>query len=149
MKNTRQAVILDIIREGHIETQDELSAALRERGIQVTQATISRDIREMRLIKVLGPGGNYEYALPEIRDGSMADRFGRMLAEAVVSTASSGNLVVIKTLSGSANMAAEAVDSLHWPEVLGTLAGDNTILLVARTDEEAPLVAERLQRLIR
>ena len=149
MKETRQSAILEIIRAGHVETQDELSAALQQRGIRVTQATISRDIKELRLIKVLGRGGSYEYALPGSRDGGTSDRFARMLTDSLISAASSGNIVVIKTLSGSANMAAEALDSLEWPEVLGTLAGDNTILLVARSEEEAPLVAERLQGLIR
>ena len=149
MKNTRQSAILEIIRDGHIETQDELSTALQQRGIRVTQATISRDIKEMRLIKVLGSNGSYEYALPETRDGGTSDRFARMLTESLISAASSQNLVVIKTLSGSANMAAEALDSLHWPEVLGPLAGDNTILLVARGDADAVVVAERLQSLIR
>ena len=136
MKTVRQVAILDIIEKQEIETQEELASALNARGIRVTQATVSRDIKELRLLKVLTPSGKYKYATGDQADNNLTDRFIRMLAESLLSVSSANNLIVVKTLSGSANVAAEALDSMHWPEVLGTLAGDNTVLLIIRSDEE-------------
>lgn len=149
MKSARQIAILDIIEKQPIETQEELAEALRARGIQVTQATVSRDMKELRLLKVLSPDGSYKYATADKAENGLNDRFIRMLAESLLSVAASNNLVVVKTLSGSANMAAEALDSMHWPEILGSLAGDNTILLVVRTNEEAPAVVERIRDMMK
>ncbi len=149
MKTVRQVAILDIIEKQDIETQEELAEALRIRGIKVTQATVSRDIKELRLLKVLTPTGAYKYATADKAENGLTDRFIRMLAESLLSVASSGNLIVVKTLSGSANVAAEALDSLHWPEILGSLAGDNTILLIIRTPEEVPAVMARIQEMIK
>lgn len=149
MKSVRQVAILDIIDKQCIETQEELAEALRARGIQVTQATVSRDIKELRLLKVLSADGSYKYATADKAENGMNDRFIRMLAESLLSVAASGNLVVVKTLSGSANMAAEALDSMHWPEILGSLAGDNTILLVVREGDEAPAVVARIKDLMK
>lgn len=149
MKSVRQVAILDIIDKQCIETQEELAEALRARGIQVTQATVSRDIKELRLLKVLSADGCYKYATADKAENGMNDRFIRMLAESLLSVAASGNLVVVKTLSGSANMAAEALDSMHWPEILGSLAGDNTILLVVREGDEAPAVVARIKDLMK
>ena len=136
MKTVRQVAILDIIEKQEIETQEELASALNARGIRVTQATVSRDIKELRLLKVLTPSGKYKYATGDQADNNLTDRFIRMLAESLLSVSSANNLIVVKTLSGSANVAAEALDSMHWPEVLGTLAGDNTVLLIIRSNEE-------------
>ena len=141
--------ILDIIAKQDVETQEELAEALRARGIQVTQATVSRDIKELRLLKVLTPSGSYKYATADKAENGLSERFIRMLAESLLSVAASNNLIVVKTLSGSANVAAEALDSLHWPEILGTLAGDNTILLIIRTEAEAPDVVRRIQEMIK
>ena len=141
--------ILDIIAKQDVETQEELAEALRARGIQVTQATVSRDIKELRLLKVLTPSGSYKYATADKAENGLNERFIRMLAESLHSVAASNNLIVVKTLSGSANVAAEALDSLHWPEILGTLAGDNTILLIIRTEAEAPDVVRRIQEMIK
>ena len=149
MKTVRQVTILDIIEKNEIETQEELADALRLRGIQVTQATVSRDIKELRLLKVLTPMGTYKYATADKAENGLSERFIRMLAESLLSVAASNNLIVVKTLSGSANVAAEALDSLHWPEILGTLAGDNTILLIIRTEAEAPEVVRRIQEMIK
>ena len=146
MKATRQTAILDIIASRPVETQDELAAALRDMGYSVTQATISRDIRELRLIKLLCPDGTYRYATPENGDGgAMNARYSRILSESVLSVNSALNQVVIRTLTGSANVACEALDSFHWPEVIGTLAGDNTILMVIRSVEDVPAVLERIR----
>lgn len=141
--------ILDIIAKQDVETQEELAEALRARGIQVTQATVSRDIKELRLLKVLTPSGSYKYATADKAENGLSERFIRMLAESLLSVAASNNLIVVKTLSGSANVAAEALDSLHWPEILGTLAGDNTILLIIRSEAEAPDVVRRIQEMIK
>lgn len=149
MKSVRQVAILDIIEKQDVETQEELAEALRQRGIKVTQATVSRDIKELRLLKVLAPNGAYKYATADKAENGMNERFIRMLAESVLSVAASNNLVVVKTLAGSANVAAEALDSLHWPEILGSLAGDNTILLIIRTNEEVPGVIARIQEMMK
>ncbi len=149
MKTVRQVAILDIIAKQDIETQEDLAEALRRHGIRVTQATVSRDIKELRLLKVLTPAGTYKYATADKAENGLSERFVRMLAESVLSVSSANNLVVVKTLSGSANVAAEALDSMHWPEVLGTLAGDNTILLIIRSNEEVPLVTSRINEMMK
>ena len=149
MKAVRQVAILDIIEKQNVETQEELAEALRLRGIRVTQATVSRDIKELRLLKVLTPTGAYKYATADKAENGLSERFIRMLAESLLSVASSNNLIVVKTLSGSANVAAEALDSLHWPEVLGSLAGDNTILLIIRSEADVPTVQSRLQEMMK
>lgn len=149
MKTVRQVAILDIIEKHDIETQEELADALRQRGIKVTQATVSRDIKELRLLKVLTPMGAYKYATADKAENGLSERFIRMLAESLLSVAASGNLIVVKTLNGSANVAAEALDSLHWPEILGTIAGDNTILLVIRQESDVPGVVSRIQDMMK
>lgn len=149
MKSVRQVAILDIIEKQAVETQEELAEALRARGIKVTQATVSRDIKELRLLKVLSSDGAYKYATADKAENGLNERFIRMLSESLLSVAASNNLVVVKTLSGSANMAAEALDSMHWLEILGSLAGDNTILLVVRANEDAPAVVQRIQDMMK
>lgn len=149
MKTVRQVAILDIIGKQEIETQEELASALNARGIRVTQATVSRDIKELRLLKVLTPSGKYKYATGDQADNNLTDRFIRMLAESLLSVSSANNLIVVKTLSGSANVAAEALDSMHWPEVLGTLAGDNTVLLIIRSNEETITVTSRIREMMK
>ncbi len=149
MKTVRQVAILDIIEKQEIETQEELASALNARGIRVTQATVSRDIKELRLLKVLTPSGKYKYATGDQADNNLTDRFIRMLAESLLSVSSANNLIVVKTLSGSANVAAEALDSMHWPEVLGTLAGDNTVLLIIRSNEETIPVTSRIREMMK
>lgn len=149
MKTVRQVAILDIIEKQEIETQEELASALNARGIRVTQATVSRDIKELRLLKVLTPSGKYKYATGDQADNNLTDRFIRMLAESLLSVSSANNLIVVKTLSGSANVAAEALDSMHWQEVLGTLAGDNTVLLIIRSNEETLTVTSRIREMMK
>ena len=145
MKTVRQVAILDIIEKQEIETQEELASALNARGIRVTQATVSRDIKELRLLKVLTPSGKYKYATGDQADNNLTDRFIRMLAESLLSVSSANNLIVVKTLSGS----AKALDSMHWPEVLGTLAGDNTVLLIIRSNEETITVTSRIREMMK
>ena len=147
MKSNRQNEILQIIASRDIETQEELAAALRERGYQVTQATVSRDIREMRLIKAAARSGGFKYAKPERHEIAVSERLTRILTDSLVNVDSSGNLIVVKTLSGSANVAAEALDNLGWPEILGTIAGDNTIFIVVRNETDTADISGRIRRL--
>lgn len=149
MKTVRQVAILDIIEKKDIVTQEDLADELKKLGIVVTQATVSRDIKELRLLKVLSPSGTYKYATADKAEHGLSDRFIRMFTESVLSMTYANNLIIIKTLSGSANVAAEAVDSLHWPEILGTLAGDNTILLVVRSNDEVEMVLERIREMMK
>ena len=149
MKSTRHSLILEIIEQKDIETQEELAEELKRRGVKVTQATVSRDIKELRLLKVLSDHGGYKYATVERAEKGMSERFIRILSESVLSLDNVGNLIVIKTLSASANAAAEAIDSMKWSEVLGSIAGDNTILVIARSEEAVESLMARFNTLIK
>ncbi len=149
MKSARHNLILEIIEEQDIETQEELADELKRRGIRVTQATVSRDIKELRLLKVLGEHGGYKYATVERAEKGMSDRYIRILAECVISVDYVNNMIVIKTLTGSANAAGEAIDSMKWGEVLGTLAGDNTLLVIMRSEEAVQEMVARLHELMK
>ena len=148
-KAKRQALIREIVEAQSIQTQEELAEALRAHGMVVTQATVSRDIREMHLLKVLAEDGSYRYATMEKSDSGMNDRLIRMLTDSVVEMNSANNLIVIHTLPGSAHVAAEAIDNLKWPETIGTIAGDNTILVIVRTNEEVDAVMKRFHGIIK
>ena len=137
MKNVRQTAILSIIEQYDIETQEELAGRLKDMGIAVTQATVSRDIKELRLLKVLSATGGYKYATADKAEHGLSERFVRMFKDSVLSIDHANNIIVIKTLAGSANVAAEAIDSMRLPQILGTMAGDNTILVIARDEAEA------------
>ena len=148
MKKNRQSIIAKLIEENVISTQEELLQMLLEAGVNVTQATVSRDIKEMKLIKAQSTGGSYRYALADNADSSINERLIRMFSDTVLSMTSAYNQIILKTISASANIAAEAIDSMRWPEILGTIAGDNTILLIVRSIEEVPGVLERLNAMI-
>lgn len=147
MKTTRHALILEIIEAKNIETQEELAAELKQQGINVTQATVSRDIKELRLLKVLADNGGYRYATAERAEKGVNERFIRIFTESVLTITGAGNLIVLKTLPASANAAAEAIDSLKWPEIVGTIAGDNTILVIVKNIEDVDDVVERFKDL--
>lgn len=150
MKADRQSAILEIISNRDIETQEELAENLGKMSISVTQATVSRDIKELRLIKVLSPKtGFYKYAMSESPEHGMSERFIRMFGESVLSVSYANNIIVLKTLPSSANVAAEAMDNMRWPEVLGTIAGDNTVMMIARSNEEVALVVERIAEIMK
>ena len=149
MKNVRQTAILSIIEQHDIETQEELAARLREMGIVVTQATVSRDIKELRLLKVLSATGSYRYATADKAEHGLSERFVRMFKDSVLSISYANNIIVIKTLAGSANVAAEAIDSMRLPEILGTMAGDNTVLVVARNEEEAAKTVDGFREMLK
>ena len=149
MKAKRQALIREIVERQNVQTQEELAEALRAHGMVVTQATVSRDIKEMHLLKVLSEDGGYRYATIDRENQSTSDRLIRMLSDSVLDMSSANNLIVIHTLPGSAHIAAEAIDSLKWAEVLGTIAGDNTILVIVRANDEVDAVIRRFKGIVK
>ena len=143
MKFKRQAAILDIITSNEIKTQEELSAHLRDRGYNATQATISRDIKELRLIKVASHSGGYQYStLDQSSTATHMTRLKNIFRECVVKVDRAQNLVVLKTLVGMANAAAAAIDAMKIRDIVGTLAGDDNILVILRTNEDAEKFCE-------
>lgn len=148
MKYNRHSKILEIIEKKDIETQEELAEELRKEGIDVTQATVSRDIKELRLVKVLAPSGVYKYAVIDSNNVDISPKLIRVFAESVLSIDHANNLVVIKTLAGNAQAAASAIDALNWKEIVGSIAGDDTIMVVIRENESVIEVIDRFNKLI-
>ena len=143
MKYNRQSEIISLISENEIETQEDLSARLQSKGYMVTQATISRDIRELKLVKVAGAGGKYKYALPHREETNISNKFRNLLVETVTGIDSANNIAVVKTCPGMAQGAALAIDSMGRDDIVGSVAGDDTIIIVMRTNEAAAnLIAE-------
>ncbi len=146
MKMTRHAKIKEIIDKSKIETQDELAAALRAEGIEVTQATVSRDIKEMMLVKVPDANGHYHYAYPKEHNMLLTPgRMERTFQDSIVSVRATDALVVIRTLPGTAQAVAYAIDYMKWPEVLGTVAGDDTIFVAVESKDAVPILVHRFQ----
>ena len=138
MKHGRQSVILDIISPKAIETQAQLMEALAERGIQSTQATLSRDIKDMRLVKELGPHGGYRYVAPSTQEkDDLSPRLKTIFRESLVSYDVAQNIIVIKTLPGLASACCSAIDNMAVEGVVGTLAGDDTAFIAMRDNEVA------------
>jgi len=132
-KSARQAAVLDVIRTRRVTSQDQLRQLLGKAGFAVTQATVSRDIRELRLVKVPGAEGIGHYTLPE--EWESTPPLQSLLPSLYVSAAGTGNLLVVRTMTGGAQAVALAIDWEDWPEVLGTIAGDDTILVICRGPE--------------
>ncbi len=149
MKTKRHAMILKLIASEDIDTQEELARLLSAQGFTVTQATVSRDIKELRLIKVLTGDGHYKYATVEKAETDLQERFIRLFSNCVVSITSSGNLIVLKTMAGSAAVAAEAIDSLKWPEIAGSIAGDNTIFVAVREGKNVSDLIRKFQKMMK
>jgi len=147
MKYSRHAKILEIIENNIIETQEELAEKLRELGVEVTQATVSRDIKELRLVKVMTEDGRYRYAQMSHTENMLTNKLITVFAESFVSCDYANNIVVIKTLSGMAQASASAIDSLKWPEIVGTIAGDDTIMIVCRAEKIAEELVNRFNRM--
>lgn len=138
MKKRRQAKILDIIKNHNVETQEELQELLKASGFEVTQATISRDIKELRLVKELAENGRYVYSSGKKNTNDSASvRAAGIFADSVVSVDYAINTVCIKCFSGMAGAACAAIDLMHWDNVLGTIAGDDTIFVLCRTENDA------------
>lgn len=148
MRATRQNAILAIVSEMEIQTQEELSAKLRSMGYEVTQATVSRDIKELRLVKVRNDNGVVCYRADKDDDNSdVENRLRSIFKHSMVSIDSAENDVVIKTLPGVGGAAAAAIDAMHWPEVVGTIAGDDTILMITRSSKLALDVIDKLKKI--
>lgn len=148
MKMKRQSKILELIRNYDIETQEELSAYLMREGFAVTQATVSRDIRELKLTKIATDSGRQRYAVLAETDSGMADKHVRLLQEGFVSMDAAGNLLVIKTVSGMASAVGAAVDAMNLSEVIGSIAGDDTLMCVVRSEEDGVRLRNKLQKII-
>ncbi len=150
MKRYRIMKIKEIIQKETIETQEELAAALQREGINVTQATVSRDIKELQLLKVPYGNGRYKYALSAEKKTVMSENHIAVLfQEAVTRIDSSMNLIVIHTIPGSAQSIAFSIDHSDHSEILGTLAGDDTVLIIMRTPEDVPVLVERIQQFLK
>lgn len=150
MKAQRQRKIQEIIRDNNISTQEELADALKKAGFIVTQATISRDIKELRLIKIAREDNVYVYGLPsEQQIIHSEDRLRMMMQEFVQEINFSENLIVLKTYPGNAHGVASLIDSSNWPGIIGTLAGDDTILLVIKPREKVQAILNRFKSLMK
>jgi transcriptional regulator of arginine metabolism len=149
MRISRQNKILELIENYEIETQDKLASLLREFGYEVTQATISRDIKELQLIKTLSSTGKYKYAASVGNEGPVSDRLSNIYRETVKAVTSSGNIVLVKTLSGCASACGEALDSMNVPHIIGSVAGDNTIMYVVDDPVNTPFVVETFNELVK
>jgi transcriptional regulator of arginine metabolism len=149
MKASRHARIKEIIENQTIETQEELAEALRKKGIEVTQATVSRDIKELMLIKVPTGDGRYRYAFPPEQNIIFSQsRLERAFQDSVIAMDQSLNIIVIRTVPGMAQAVAYAIDSTKWPEIIGTVGGDDTIFIVVKPPEEAGSVLARFRALL-
>ena len=149
MKVKRQAKILEIIQRQPVDTQEELQNLLKNEGFHVTQATVSRDIKEMRLIKMLDPNGRYRYSVERREGMQISSKFHSLFADAVLTVQCAGNIVVIKCLNGMAQAVCAAMDALHWDGLIGTLAGDDTFIGVAASEQKAMELTEELKKLLR
>ncbi|MBS4912746.1 MAG: arginine repressor [Veillonella sp.] len=150
MKRYRYNIIKEIVQSRSIETQEELAQALAERGIEVTQATVSRDIKELMLIKIPTGDGHYRYALsPEENVLLFTNRIHRLFQDSITRVDFAMNQIVLHTLPGSAQSVAFAIDHAKWNEIIGTIAGDDTILLLARSVDEVQPILKRISDLMK
>lgn len=148
MKSSRQNKIIELIRNHNIETQEELADFLTQAGFAVTQATISRDIRELKLMKVPMEDGRQKYGILQSQTTGLNEKFVRVLRDAFLSMEKAQNILVIKTVSGMAMAAAAALDSLSVEGIVGSIAGDDTIMCAIRTEQETSKVMERISALL-
>ena len=148
MKQKRQATILELIEHNDIETQEEMLAHLKDAGFTVTQATVSRDIRELKLVKESGKDGKVRYALTAKRE-NQSPKFNSALTESILKVDYAGNLIVVKTFPGLANAVATCIDSIRLPEIIGCVAGDDAILVVVRTEADAATISNSFRTMIK
>lgn len=148
MKTKRQTKMLELIKKHDIETQEELSDYLQKEGYQVTQATVSRDIRELKLTKVAMSNGRQKYAALTEANEDLSEKYTRVFRDAFVSMDMAQNILVIKTVSGMAMAVAAAIDAMHLHEIVGCIAGDDTIMCAVRSVDDAIAVMSRLRKLV-
>lgn len=148
MKKNRHGKVIEIIEKYEVETQEELASYLKEAGYQVTQATVSRDIRELKLTKVPTGKGKQKYVVLKQEDTHLGDKYIRVLQDGFLSMDMAQNLLVIRTVAGMAMAVAAAIDALKFKEVVGTIAGDDTIMVANRTVEDTESLMEKISELI-
>lgn len=149
MKRARHEVVVDLINRYDIETQEELAAYLRKEGFEVTQATVSRDIRELHLSKIAAGNGKQKYIILKNETTRLSDKYIRVLRDGFVSMDMAQNILVIKTVQGMAMAVAAAVDAMHFPEIVGCIAGDDTIFAAVRSVDDTRVVMQKLDEIIK
>ncbi|MCI8885307.1 MAG: arginine repressor [Dorea sp.] len=148
MKGNRHAKIIELIQKNHIETQEELAEYLNQEGFRVTQATVSRDIRDLKLTKVPDKNGKQRYAVHMNEGNGMGEKYMRVLRDGYVSMDMAQNILVIKTVSGMAMAVCAAIDAMRWNEVVGSIAGDDTIMCAIRSVEDTAKVMDKIGRIV-
>ena len=148
MKTNRQSKIIEIIQKNEVETQDELSALLEKDGFRVTQATVSRDIRELKLTKIPTAGGRQKYAVLTDAPENLSKKYERVLREGFLSMDMAQNILVIKTVSGMASAVCAAIDAMKMREIVGSIAGDDTIMCAIRTVDDTYAVMKKIRRIV-
>ena len=148
MKVNRHAKIVELINKYQIETQEELAERLNEAGFGVTQATVSRDIRDLKLTKVPMENGRNKYAVLQSEQNGLGEKYIRIIQDGFVSMDMAQNILVIKTVSGMAMAVAAALDAMKWSEVVGTIAGDDTIMCAVRSVDDTILLMDKLNKLL-
>ena len=148
MKTNRQSKIIEIIQKNEVETQDELSALLEKDGFRVTQATVSREISELKLTKIPTAGGRQKYAVITDAPENLSKKYERVLREGFLSMDMAQNILVIKTVSGMASAVCAAIDAMKMREIVGSIAGDDTIMCAIRTVDDTYAVMKKIRRIV-
>lgn len=148
MKRQRHEVVVDLINRYDIETQEELAVYLREEGFDVTQATVSRDIRELKLSKIATGNGRQKYIILKNDDSHLGDKFIRVLRDGFVSMSMAQNILVVKTVQGMAMAVAAAIDAMKFPEIVGCIAGDDTIMAAVKSVDDTMVVMEKINKIL-
>lgn len=150
MKSKRQEKILELISEYEIETQEELIFYLNKFGFEATQATISRDIRELKLTKIIGSTGNYRYSVSEnATHKTNVPKFNGVLVDSITKVSFANNIIVLKTFPGLANAIGSGIDAIHSPDILGCVAGDDTVIIIVSSDRAAKDISEKIKQMMR
>jgi len=148
MKVNRHVKIVELVNTYNIETQEELTELLKQEGFQVTQATVSRDIRDLKLTKVPTDDGNQKYVVLKATENALKDKYMRIMKDGFVSMDMAMNILVIKTVSGMAMAVGAAIDEMQWHEVVGCIAGDDTIMCAVRTMEDTAVVMDKIRKIV-
>lgn len=148
MKVNRHVKIVELVNKHCIETQEELTELLKQEGFQVTQATVSRDIRDLKLSKVATDEGKQKYVVLKATENALRDKYMRIMKDGFVSMDMAMNILVIKTVSGMAMAVGAAIDEMQWHEVVGCIAGDDTIMCAIRTMEDTAVVMDKIRKIV-
>lgn len=148
MKMSRHAKIVELISRYHIETQEELAEQLNNEGFKVTQATVSRDIRDLKLTKIPDGDGKQRYAVHHSTDSAMSEKYIRVLRDGYLSMDMAQNILVVKTVAGMAMAVCAAIDAMNWNEVIGSIAGDDTIMCAIRSVEDTISVMDKIRKIV-